>query len=349
MEAAERIEESLMPQKSHDGKDELNLAEFPLCALAHRLRPEQKTLRFEDRVRDEQRGGMVTRQLTITGSDAYGLPTALDDEVLLGLIQLTRLQDFAERKVPFTRHQLLQILGWRADSKSYARIEASLNRWTGVTLFYNRAWWNRAKQCWMDEKFHILDNVWLCHRDTPAPDIGFAGGGAPTSAFVWNEVIFRSFQAGNLKGIDFTFFRNLRSAVAKRLYRFLDKRFHLRKRWHFDLKEFAWEHVGLARGYDAANLKRKLRPGIAELERKGFLQPLPEAERFRKLRAGTWQVVFERAASKAVAETATPATLRSPHPGSCPARNRSQRRKSSGHSCNHSRALSRSRNGRTRG
>lgn len=184
MEAAERIEESLMPQKSHDGKDELNLAEFPLCALAHRLRPEQKTLRFEDRVRDEQRGGMVTRQLTITGSDAYGLPTALDDEVLLGLIQLTRLQDFAERKVPFTRHQLLQILGWRADSKSYARIEASLNRWTGVTLFYNRAWWNRAKQCWMDEKFHILDNVWLCHRDTPAPDIGFAGGGAPTSAFV---------------------------------------------------------------------------------------------------------------------------------------------------------------------
>ena len=137
--------------------------------------------------------------------------------------------------------------------------------------------------------------------------------------------------------------------MAKRLYRFLDKRFHLRKRWHFDLKEFAWEHVGLARGYDAANLKRKLRPGIAELERKGFLQPLPEAERFRKLRAGTWQVVFERAASKAVAETATPATLRSPHPGSCPARNRSQRRKSSGHSCNHSRALSRSRNGRTRG
>lgn len=300
MEAAERIEESLMPQKNHDGKDELNLAEFPLCALAHRLRPEQKTLRFEDRVRDEQRGGMVTRQLTITGSDAYGLPTALDDEVLLGLIQLTRLQDFAERKVPFTRHQLLQILGWRDDSKSYARIEASLNRWTGVTLFYNRAWWNRAKQCWMDEKFHLLDNVWLCHRDAPAPDIGMAGGGALASAFVWNEVVFRSFQAGNLKSIDFEFFKGLRSAVAKRLYRFLDKRFYLRKRWDFDLKEFAWEHAGLARSYDTANLKRKLRPGIAELEQKGFLQPMSETERFRKLRAGTWQVVFGAARNEVV-------------------------------------------------
>ena len=79
MEEPNRIEDSPMPQKSSDGRDELNLAEFPLCALAHRLKPEQKTLHFEDRVWDERRGGMITRQLTITGSDAYGLPTALDD------------------------------------------------------------------------------------------------------------------------------------------------------------------------------------------------------------------------------------------------------------------------------
>ena len=233
--------------------------------------------------------------LRITGSDAYGLPTALDDEVLLGLIQLTRLQDFAERKVPFTRHQLLGILGWRDDSKSYARVEASLNRWTGVTRYYQCAWWNKAKQCWMDEKFHLLDNVWLCHRDAPAPDIGMAGGGALASAFVWNEVVFRSFQAGNLKSIDFEFFKGLRSAMAKRLYRFLDKRFFHRKRLEFDLKEFAWEHAGLARGYDTANLKRKLRPGIAELECKGFLQPMTDSERFQRVCSGRWRVVFAQA------------------------------------------------------
>ena len=121
MESTERIEEDSMPSRNNDGRDELNLAEFPLCALAHRLRPDQKTLRFEDRLFDKQRGELITRQLTITGSDAYGLPTALDDEVLLGLIQLTRLRDFDDRKVPFTRHQLLGILGWRNDSKSYAR------------------------------------------------------------------------------------------------------------------------------------------------------------------------------------------------------------------------------------
>lgn len=295
MESTERIEEDLMPPKNNDGRDELNLAEFPLCSLAHRLRPDQKTLRFEDRLFDKQRGEMITRQLTITGSDAYGLPTALDDEVLLGLIQLTRLCGFADRKVPFTRHRLLEILDWRNDSKSYARVEASLNRWTGVTLYYRNAWWNLARRCWVDEKFHVLDNVWLCHRDAPPPDTGLANDGAPVSAFVWNEVLFRSFQAGNLKSLDFDFFRDLRSAVAKRLYRFLDKRFYRRERCEFDLKEFACEHAGLARGDDTANLKRKLRTGIAELEQKGYLKPLPESARFRKVCSGQWRVVFEQA------------------------------------------------------
>ena len=295
MENAERIEPTAMPPKSTDGKDELNLAEFPLCALTHRLRPDQKTLRFQDEVWDKSRQRFITRQLTVTGSDAFGLPTPLDDEVLLGLIQLTRLRHFAERKVPFTRHQLLRILGWRDESKSYARIEASLNRWTGVTLYYRNAWWSRATQCWMDEKFHILDNVWLCHRDAPPPDTGLPVSGAQVSAFVWNEVVFRSFQSGNLKGIDLEFFKNLHSAVAKRLYRFLDKHFRQRGRLEFDLRELACEHVGLAHGYDAANLKRKLRPGIAELERKGFLQPIPEAGRFRKICSGRWQVFFDAA------------------------------------------------------
>lgn len=294
----ERIGPNAMPTKTTDGKDEMNLAEFPLCALAHRLRPDQKTLHFEDRVWDERRGEMITRQLTITGSDSYGLPTALDDEVLLGLIQLTKLRGFADRKVPFTRYQLIQLLGWRNETKTYERLEASLNRWTGVTLYYANAWWNKARRCWVDEKFHVLDNVWLCHRTDRRFEAEEAGDGTSRSAFVWNEVLFRSFQAGNLKSIDFDFFKALQSAIAKRLYRFLDKRFFRRRQWEFNLKEFAYEHAGLARTYDAAGLKRKLRPGIAELEQRGYLQPRPESDRFHKLCSGEWSVVFEKATAK---------------------------------------------------
>src|ERR1035438_7533665 len=88
-----------LPPKVVDGKDELNLAEFPLSALADRLQPNQQTLVFEDRVWDANRGEMITRQLSITASAEYGLPTALDDEVILGLIQLSKLRGFADRRV----------------------------------------------------------------------------------------------------------------------------------------------------------------------------------------------------------------------------------------------------------
>ncbi len=295
------IELESMRAGNGDGRDELNLAEFPLCALAHRLPAALKTLRFEDRIWDKSRGEHITRQLTVTGSDAFGLPTALDDEVLLGLIQLSRQGGFAERKVFFTRYQLIRLLGWRDDTKTYDRLEESLNRWTGVTLYYRNAWWDKRRACWVDEKFHVIDNVWLCHRHDTRPDVG---PGAPLSAFVWNEVLFRSFQGGNLKAIDFEFFKGLRSAIAKRLYRFLDKRFFRRHRWEFDLKELGWNHVGLSRGYDAASLKRKLRTGILELEQKGYLQPMGDSERFRKVRSGQWQVLLSKVALRS--ETRTP-------------------------------------------
>ncbi len=290
----QRIEDDSMPQRNCEARDEMNLAEFPLCALAHRLRPEVKTLRFEDCIQDKSTGKTITRQLTVTGSDAYGLPTGMDDEVLLGLIQLTRLRDFADRKVFFTRHELIRILGWRDDSKSYARVEASLNRWTGVTLYYHNSWWAKARQCWLKESFHILENVWLCHRGDPPPDVGLPSHGTPMSAFVWNEVIFRSFTQGNLKSIDFEFYKSLQSAVAKRLYRFLDKRFWHRSRLQFDLRELCCEHVGLSRSYDTGNMKRKLISGVSELEERGFLTPLATEERFSKVRRGKWCVVFEQ-------------------------------------------------------
>jgi hypothetical protein len=275
-----------------DGKDELNLAEFPLTALSDRVAAGQTSLQFEDRIWDESRGEMITRKLRVTASERYGLPTALDDEVVLGLVQLSKLRNFVDRRVPFTRYQLIQILGWRHEGRSYTRLEESLHRWVGVTLYYENAWWDRAERSWVDEAFHILDNVTLYDRERIARKR--AQDSLPLSQFTWNDVLFRSFRAGNLKRLDFAFYRGLDSAIAKRLYRFLDKRFFHRRRWEFDLHELCWEHVGLSRNYaDAANLRRKLLPAIEELERAGFLKP--ESVRFEKVGSGQWRVVFEKA------------------------------------------------------
>ena len=82
-------------------KDELNLAEFPIAALADRVPDGQTTLVFEDRL-DRRDGPPIVRRLTIMGTAKHGLPTSMDDEVLVGLIQLTkRWNNFTEAEGEF--------------------------------------------------------------------------------------------------------------------------------------------------------------------------------------------------------------------------------------------------------
>ena len=56
-----------------EGRDELNLAEFPIASLSSRPDKARKTLQFEDRIWDKGLGRHVTRKLMITASDRYAL------------------------------------------------------------------------------------------------------------------------------------------------------------------------------------------------------------------------------------------------------------------------------------
>ena len=288
-------------------KDELNLAEFPIAALTDRIPDGQTTLVFEDRLerRDSQ---PIVRRLTIMGTHKHGLPTSLDDEVLVGLIQLTkRRSNFTDARVHFSRYELIELLGWPQSGQSYRRIEEALHRWVGVVLMYEKAWWDNAAKSWVDEQFHVLDNVTLYDRErwrssvrsnksakgersasrTERPPL-------PLSSFRWNEVIFQSFQTGNLKQLDLEFYLKLRLPTTKRMYRFLDKRFYRRCRLDFDLRTLACEHIGLSRSYAPTELKRRLKPALEELEQLGFLEPLSPAERYSYVKRGTWRIILIR-------------------------------------------------------
>jgi len=200
-----------------EGKDELNIAEFPLATVSRVGKEGSQIVEFGDTIRDSHNGGFVERKLKIISSANNCLPTATDDEVILGLVQLSKLQGFQSPRVYFSRYQLIKILGWPDKGRSYQRIEESLNRWLGLTLEYKNAWRDREKNAWIDSNFHILERVDLHRPDDPnSPDESF---------FVWNEVIFKSFGDGNLKNLNFADYRNLNSSIAKRMLRLLDKRF----------------------------------------------------------------------------------------------------------------------------
>ena len=114
------------------------------------------------------------------------------------------------------------------------------------------------------------------------------------SSFTWNDVMFESFNAGNLKRIDLGVYFNLKLAAAKQMYRFLDKRFYKKACLEFDLREFATEHIGLGRRYDNHGLKRKLLPALKELEDIGFITPCKAEERFRCTSPGKWIIALQK-------------------------------------------------------
>jgi hypothetical protein len=295
LEAARPSGESSFPLRL--GKDEMNLAEFPITLLTDRVPEGQKVLQYQDEIFDEKTSRIISRKLTISASESYGLPTAVDDDVILGLIQLTKVaNNFTSRKVAFSRSDLIRMLGWPDSGFSYRRIATSLKRWLGVSLVYENAWWDKRQQAWTTKGFHIIDNFELSGSRA-----GTDQGDLFPSYILWNAVVFESFEAGYLKTIDYDLYRRLEHPTSKRMYRFLSKRMYRGPDLSFDLRDFAIVHSGLSPNYrgNAGKLKEKLQPALEELESVGFLEPLGKDDRYRKV-GKDWEIRLVRKAQPPV-------------------------------------------------
>lgn len=292
MKSSAQTAKSTLDSKHHQtlvtGIDELNLAEFPLASISERRLDGRKTVVFEEPLFDRNEGKTVIRRLTISGSDRYGLPTARDEDILLACIQISKLQDFQSRTVSFSRYEILKMLRMPDTTANYARIATGLRRWKGVSIFSDRAFYDHAQKSWVNRDFGILDSLYLYSREV-------AGAEQMTSSrFSWNEVLFNSFQSGYLKRLDWNLYTSLESPIAKRLYRFLDKRFYHGSAVEMNLKELAVNRIGLPSTYNTAQLKRGLLTGISELEQRWELRPLGMEKRYTKQGRGEWLIRFEK-------------------------------------------------------
>ncbi len=281
-----------------EGRDEFNLAEFPLAVLTDKTPGGVKTVEWEDEITDRATGLEVKRKVIVTGSDAYGLPKAPDADVLFALIQLTKqVNNFTSRDVRFSRYELLRVLDWRDEGKSYRRLEESLNRWAGTSIYFS-AWRDKETETWLSETFHILDNVKLVSVDRRRRLKARGREDLSHSSISWNQTVFRNLQAGYVCPVDLDTYFSLRWSISKRIFRYLGKHFRLRGHGDltFDLKTFAFEKIGISRSYsDAGQVKKELSRALGELEEVGFLKPLPREERFKKVARGEWVITLSRA------------------------------------------------------
>jgi hypothetical protein len=247
------------------GKDEMNMVEWPFAVLA--TVPENTTvLEYGDTIVGRD-GKPLRRTWTVHAGTGLSLPIAGDEVVYVALMELAREKDFVSPTVHFSRYELCRRLGWPISGKSYGRIQDALNRLAAVTIIAQNAFWDNRGKTYANVAFHILDEVAL------ATEPGGNSGSLPLSYCTWSDVMFRSFQAGNLKSLDVAFFLSLSTPLCRRIFRYLDKkRYGGRRAFEIGLHRLAFERLGLSRSYvTPAQIKRRLDPAHQELMNRGFL------------------------------------------------------------------------------
>lgn len=253
------------------GRDEMNLAEFPFALLSDRAPEGVNTIQFEDTVEGKD-GLLVKRSWTVTGGEKFGLPLAADEQVYVVLMEVTKEHGFDQRTIPITRYDLIKRLGWPNKGESYRRLREALDRLLGVTITARRAFWDKAKQRYVDVGFHIIDDYAL-YDEAPGRKRHDQQDPLPLSFISWSQVIFRSFQAGNIKQLDTAFYFSLRSSLSRRLYRYLDKkRYDGKGKYRIGIRKLAFEKLGMSRNYYPSQIKQELKRAHQELIQNGFLQ-----------------------------------------------------------------------------
>ena len=243
------------------GRDEMNLVEFPFGPITA---SETKTFEVEHPVFDKALNREVNRKLLITGSDAFGPPRPIDDQVLMGMKALTYEAGFNSRRVEFSRYHLCRTLGWAPDGRSYQRLEDAFDRIAGTTLKFKDSWWDKGESEWKSKTFHLIEEVELCSKDRlDRARMKNRKSAQSLCAFVWGEVIWKSFQDGYMKKMDMKMWRRIssqrRKEVPLRLYRILDKRFYRQSHVRFNVRQLCIGTLGVSSHYAPSQMVRVIK------------------------------------------------------------------------------------------
>jgi hypothetical protein len=244
----------------------MNLVEFPFATLSRQ--PSLGSIKCVRWIGGED-GQRHRQSWVVQGGSVSGLPTEFDERVYVALMALTQASGYTSRKVPVSVYRVLKLMGESTDSKHYRSVERSLERLLRASIVAEGAFWDADRQGLVQRVngFHLIERYWLAYQEGDEQVV--EAEGCP-GYIVWGEEVWRSLQNGYLKQLDLHTFFHLQTPVARRLYRFLDKKLHKRRQLEIDIFQLS-QQLGMAYYRYPAKVKEKLQPGIDELRGIGFL------------------------------------------------------------------------------
>lgn len=283
------------------GRDQLNLIDFPIAVLQYQQpkttdgkRPDEIVCVIDSYDRDLDK--VVPRKLTRRTASKHGFPTPLEDEVLVGLLTLTRLKNnFTLPRVEFRNSELYDLMGWPHNGSSNTRLGIALDRLTGLTLKYENSWTTEDGSFEKEFTTGLLESYKFTKQTQ-----GRRSPSGEQSWVQWASEVFADILRGNVKELNTDEYFSLQLPISRRMYRFLDKQLSESPHFEMELGTFA-SHIGLAETQHVGKIKERLVPAFRELEEiTGFIDTATAPERYRKRGPGDWLIVVHRSTAPAL-------------------------------------------------
>lgn len=210
--------------KKH-GFDELNVVEYPLGFIDERAptividgeKQELKTLTYTDWHQVD--GKRQELRWSASGSHEHGLPRGLDHDLLVIVITLAVERGLKDPHIPIQGvWSLLRVLGWHDNGHYYKRFIRSIDRWSGLTIYAQNAWWHRGQQVYLRKETAGIFKYQLTMKRLPSGRMGMSGW-IRIEPELWGSIV-----DGNINEIDLTIYNQLKTQLQRRLYRYLDKK-----------------------------------------------------------------------------------------------------------------------------
>jgi hypothetical protein len=262
-------------------KAEGNFEDHPYFTVGNQ-RGGEGVIQYTNTIRT--RDGQELRQSwTVRAVHGLGLPGTLDQDVYVALLQIIDQQGGTpgDGWVEFSLYELMQLLHRSHGGRDYRQIKESLERLSGTIIQSKNAFYRAKTKSYLDDTFHLLDRVQ--HSETTD-----GSRRSERTRVKLSEYFVESYKANYLKGLDVDFYWSLNSSVAKRLYRFVDKKRHQQRRWEVDLFSLR-DRIPLSPYKYPSKIKEKLAPAHEELHQKGFLEKV----HYRKMPDGSHLVCYE--------------------------------------------------------
>ncbi len=226
------------PNLPTTGQEERNIIEFPLGFIDNRVprvaetdprtgqptgnQIEQKALTYEQWIAE----GDAKRktELLVEGGSQYGLPRGIDNDLPVAIITAAHHRGLKDPNVPVRLiWEFLCTIGWHDSGFYYTRFKEAIDRWTGIRIRSEHAWWNNTtKTRSRIRNFHLFaSDITIKHitgKKLTKPKEVYLGW-VRVEPELWDNLV-----SGNITEFSLGEYGSLSAPLDRRLYLYLKRK-----------------------------------------------------------------------------------------------------------------------------